>query len=653
MSNDNDSPAFGFRPHLITIPLLWLAFAASLFYTGTDSIWLAPALAAALAACIGLLMPGLRNGWRLPRSPAVTLICVQWLYLFASVFWSTSPFTSGLFLAALSFQPFLFLALVQRDDRGDAARTHGAAVLGAIVAVAPGAAAQFLFRYGRYGPRIHYPFLDPNDLAALLNIGLLPAVGLFMTSSGRRRTFLCGIQTGILYFALVATQSRGALLCAGIGLAVLVPFVALPLQRHRAKLLTMLGFAIVTPLLMQLYTHIVFGGSGLAFNLLSQNPVSVTDRLALWHSTWAMIRSHPLAGTGPGTFYYYYSFYRLPSDRSDGFFAHMDALQLWSETGILSIILFYAFYSAVAMRTFRAIDAAKPEQYEVRARIAAAFAAFTALFLHSHITFIIYLPALGMPLGVLLAVWHADTETILSDRRIRFGVGAPQFRLAVFALVTILAAIASQWAIGGALDVHYIGRAAAAEARGDVDGMRDAVELAERFAPGSSSRSAQYEARWRALALKQDGNLSGPGKKKLFDDGLAQINRAMQLNPAFAYLRTVRARLYVLGQQYGLATDGYDRAIEDLRYVLKADPLCLEARYMLAEIYKRQGEPSEAKNALGEGLNWPRPKGQPEIDLLANVALLCKETGDDACYRKLIAEAAATAARYRLRGSAN
>jgi predicted Zn-dependent protease len=181
--------------------------------------------------------------------------------------------------------------------------------------------------------------------------------------------------------------------------------------------------------------------------------------------------------------------------------------------------------------------------------------------------------------------------------------------------------------------------------------MRDAVDHAERFAPGASSRPSQYEARWRALALKQDKNLSGPERKKLYEEGLAHIERAMKLNPAFSYLRTVRARLYMLGQQHGLNADGYDRAEDDLQYVLKADPLCLEARYMLAEIYKRQGEISRAKNALGEGLNWPRPKGQPEIDLLANVALLCKETGDDACYTRLIAEAAATAQRYKLKSA--
>ncbi|HTK83964.1 MAG TPA: O-antigen ligase family protein [Patescibacteria group bacterium] len=650
MSNDNDSPASDIRSCLLTIPLLWLAFAAGLFYTGTDSIWLAPALASALPTGIVLLMPGVRSGWHIPRTPVLFLTGISWLYLLVSVFWSTSPFVSELFLAALSFQPWPFLALTAQNDGGRTARLHAAAMLAAIAAVAAAAIGQFLFLYRDYGPRIHYPFLDPNDLAALINIGLLPALVLFMTAAGRR-AILFGFLAVMLYGALLVTQSRGGLLCACIGFAMLLPFIARPLLSRAPKLLAMLGAIILVPLLMQIYTHMVFGGTGIAFNLLSHDPVSVTDRLALWHSTWAMIAHHPVAGTGLGTFYFYYSGYRLPSDRSDGFFAHMDALQLWSEAGIAALILFYALYAAVAMRTLRAIRPAPADQYDVRARMVASFAAFTAVFLHSHITFITYLPALGVPLGVLLAVWHADTETILGDGRMVLGATSGRFRIAAFAAVTVLAAVAGQWAVGGALDVHYIERAATAEARGDRQAMRDAVDHAERFAPGASSRPSQYEARWRALALKQDKNLSGPERKKLYEEGLAHIERAMKLNPAFSYLRTVRARLYMLGQQHGLNADGYDRAEDDLQYVLKADPLCLEARYMLAEIYKRQGEISRAKNALGEGLNWPRPKGQPEIDLLANVALLCKETGDDACYTRLIAEAAATAQRYKLKSA--
>lgn len=647
MSNDNDSPVSGAVSHIFTIPLLWLAFAASLFYTGTDSIWLAPALSAALVAGIVFLMPGIRSGWHVPWTRVVFLVCINWLYLGLSLLWSPSLYVSQLFLAALSFQPWMFLTLILRNDNGRTARVHAAAMLAAIVVLAAAAIIQFLFLYRQFGPRIHYPFLDPNNLAALLNIALLPAAGLFMISAERRRSLLYGCMFALLYAALLATQSRGGLLCASIGFAMLLPFVSLPFKQQRLKLSAVAGGAVIIPLLMQMYTHFVYSGPGIAFNLLSQNPVSVTDRLALWRSTWDMITHDPLGGAGLGTFYFYYSGYRLPSDRSDGFFAHMDALQLWAETGVAAFVLFYAFFAAVACRTFRAFKMAGADQHDVRVRMIASFAALAAVFLHSHVNFVIYLPALGLPLGVLLAAWYTESEAIIGDRRVVAGPG--RTCLAVFAAVTVLAAVAGQWAVGGALDVHYITRAAVAEASGDVQGMRDAVGHAERFAPHASSRAAQYEARWRALALKQDKNLSESEKKKLFDEGLTEINRAMKLNPAFSYLRTVRARLMMLGQQHGLMEDGYGKAAEDLQYVLKADPLCLEARYLLAETYKREGEITRAKNILGEGLNWPRPKGQPEIDLLANVALLCKETGDDACYSWLITEAAATAQRYKTR----
>jgi O-antigen ligase len=633
-------------PAILTIPLLWLGFGAALFYTGTDSIWFAPSLVCILLAGILFLLPGLKSGWAVPRTPVVLIICLNWLYLLIALHWSTAPFISAIFFAVFSIQPFLFLTLIMGDEKGENTLAHGMAMLAALAAVALWAVIQYLFFYRQFGPRIHHPLFDPNNMAAVMNMGLLPSVALFMTARDRIKIFLWLGLVALFFAALISTQSRGGLLCGGAAMLLMLPFVILPLRRQWSKCASLLALFILVPAFMHVYGLFLHGDSGLAVNFLSTGMASVTDRVALWRSTWKMIADHVWMGPGLGTFYYYYSFYRLPVDHSDGYFAHMDALQLWAETGIAAFVLFYAGVLALAWRTLHAIHIAPPEKARERALVAATFAGLLAVILHSHLNFSLYLPGLCVPMAILLACWYAGTEKIIQDRRFLPGTG--RAGIAAFAVVVILSAGVSQWIVRSATGTYYIGKTAEAEARGDVAAMRAAIGTTARLAPADLFFVPQYEARWRALMLKQPNNFSTDEKKAMIDEGLRQTDRALALNTGFAYIRVTRADFYGMAQENGFMPDGDDRAIVELEKVLKADPLSLEARYALSYIYQRRGELKEALNVLGEGLNWPRPKGQPEIDFMVSVALLCRETGDQECYRRLIEAARNIAIGYGL-----
>jgi O-antigen ligase len=640
-------------PAVLTVPLLWLTFGTALFYYGTDSVWLAPSLICVLLMCAAFLASGLKSGWAIPRAPVVIIMIMNWLYLFVMLHWSTSPFVSELFFAIWSMQPLIFMTLLIGDRAGENAWIHGLAMLAAAATVALWAVMQYLFFHAAYGPRIHHPLLDPNNMATLLNMGLMPAVALFMTAGTRRDARLLFVLAGLFYAGLIATQSRGGVLCGGVAMALMMPFLALPVQQKWRRLLALTALLALTPVLMQFYMKEVYshifantGGRGLNFG---GNPASVTDRLTLWRSTWHMIKDHLWAGPGLGTFYFYYSRYRQPIDQSDGFFAHIDSLQLWEEVGLPAFVLFYAMLLAMGLRTLRAIHLAKPEQYAERAGAAACFAGFLAAALHSHINFVVYLPALCLPMTFLLAWWYVATERIIRDSRFSFGSeGTRRASRIAFAAVIFLSAWAAQWVVRGSLDTHYIKQAADAEGRDDVAAMRAATEKAAFYAPADSYRADQYAARWRVLMLREGQNLTDEEKRTLLDDGLRHVNRALALNSGFAYIRTIRADLYVAAQENGLMPDGYDRALDDLKIALEADPLCLDARYAMASIYQRRGELKEAINVLGEGLNWPCPKGPPEVRILVSVALLCQATGDQERYQRLMEQADATAQRYGL-----
>src|SRR6185436_8228459 len=95
---------------------------------------------------------------------------------------------------------------------------------------------QYLFFYKTFGPRIHHPLLDPNNMAALMNMGLLSAAGFYMTAVTPRQSGWRLALAALFWAALMATQSRSGIFCAVAGLAVLLPFTALPLRERGLKL---------------------------------------------------------------------------------------------------------------------------------------------------------------------------------------------------------------------------------------------------------------------------------------------------------------------------------------------------------------------------------------------------------------------------------
>ena len=100
------------------------------------------------------------------------------------------------------------------------------------------------------------------------------------------------------------------------------------------------------------------------------SPVART-RLALWRRTWALYRSHPLAGIGAGNFPVLFPLYAEPNATEDGVLspttvprrAHNDLLERLAETGpfgLAALLALYAALGAAAVRRVRAARRARP-----------------------------------------------------------------------------------------------------------------------------------------------------------------------------------------------------------------------------------------------------------------------------------------------------
>jgi tetratricopeptide (TPR) repeat protein len=353
---------------------------------------------------------------------------------------------------------------------------------------------------------------------------------------------------------------------------------------------------------------------------------SVIDRRALLEGSLRMLKHHPFGDIGLGNFYYFYPAFRAQSDMSDGFFAHIDPLQLTLETGFPVTVLLYAFLIAVLVRTIRAWRR-MPADSMARTVMAGAFVALTSLIVHSHINYNLYMPGILIPAGVLLGIWYVASEKAEGmDKRIVVTVPPRRRGLAACAFVIVLFT-AALWPLRAGISSYYINRANALIARGD---DADAGAILDRVARyGIRENFSIYEAQGR-MTLQL---LNGPAgrdpetRAETIRHGLAYMQEARKHNPAFSTFMSLEAQFYFLGNGT-VFPDGLALAQPLLEQAVAANPLDVDAREGLSIDYQAQGKPQEALRVLNEGLNWPRAKGRPDIDFLMITARAHEATGD-------------------------
>jgi hypothetical protein len=127
---------------------------------------------------------------------------------------------------------------------------------------------------------------------------------------------------------------------------------------------------------------------------------STSTRLMIWKSTLAIVRDHPLVGTGWGTFAAHYPAYRDPKENtSSGTLAHNDYLQLASEGGIPALILFGGIVAGLLLQLKSALRM-PPSVRTLEA--AGLLLAALALFIHAVVNFIFYYAFMNILTGLLV-----------------------------------------------------------------------------------------------------------------------------------------------------------------------------------------------------------------------------------------------------------
>ncbi len=574
--------------------LLLTAFTCALFFTGYMNILYAPALVALLIIAGFIAISSIWRGLIIPSGAPVIALLAFWLYITASLLWTSVPFASTVTWLILTAMPLLFFTLLTGDNREVRLTYAAGALMAALTLLAGWALIDYLFFGGGIGHRAHAGQPNPNILAGLINLGFLPALALFLSAQNHK--FLKLLLTLLFFAALLATESRGGIISGGGAAAVL--FFSLRPCVDKQKILSLL---ITTALIFTAFQFAGQSGERLAALTAPAQEKEITSRVAIWQSTLAIIKDHPLTGTGLGSFHHVYPAYRIPdADNSAGHWAHNDPLQFAAEAGIIAPLLFYAFLLTVLIRTITAMRALPPAS-PLRPAIMGLFCALLAVALHSHTTFPLYILSTLIVCAVWGAAWYELTARALDKPSFIAPdtPGAQKIILSIPALCFLL--LLSGITLSSAAGTYFTGQAQAAIERGRTGAFQTALTKARTYGLATLPDPFVMQAGLYIDLLAAPVLFTAEEQATMYSDALALLNDAQSLNPYWAAIDYKRGKLFLTQNETANAAAALQTAITK-------NPQHAKARQTLATLYMRQGRPLDAYEVLEAGLHFPHSR---------------------------------------------
>lgn len=351
------------------------------------------------------------------QSAKILLALAAWMLFTAAFAWKPDN-ALGSTLGAMLTGWLVFIA-----TKRAAASGFGARLIRVFLASACAGALYALVQFGMFvlkhtgTPRAQLPFAGCNTAGTVMAVATIVAIGCASRSTRTVQKLAMAACAVLTFLALVATQSRGALVAFVAGLVVLAG--ALLFSRHgrsglaRATLVLvalvlLLGaFSAVYPPLRTRYATIL-------------RPAANQDRLDIWSTAIAIIRDHPLVGVGVNNFrdaYMAYPHARSPVQEQP--FAHNVFLEFGAAAGVPGLVLVALVIGAGIANGLHAWKRQAAELGAARELPATSLAVFVAVVVHLQFDLSIYsidmLPLFFIPYATL--AWLAERARAGNEAR--------------------------------------------------------------------------------------------------------------------------------------------------------------------------------------------------------------------------------------------
>ena len=208
----------------------------------------------------------------------------------------------------------------------------------------------FIWRWA-FGNRIFSTFGNPNFFGDFLVVMSPIVLALFF----KKKSFHLLLLWALITFSTIFSYSKGVWIGFGVGIiAFAFLFIGFILNISRRK-------KVILILLMALITVSVVSGG--IFLQLKKRPDSSSFRVFTWLSCWEMINTHPIIGTGIGTFYLTYPSYRRPQiffiegmHNTESDHPENEYLEVFYDEGIIGLGIFLLLLLMVLTIGFRSLS---------------------------------------------------------------------------------------------------------------------------------------------------------------------------------------------------------------------------------------------------------------------------------------------------------
>lgn len=219
----------------------------------------------------------------------------------------------------------------------------------------------FIWRQA-FGNRMFSTFGNPNFFGDFLVVMGPIVLALYLRSRKLHHLFLWSM----IAFCTVITHSKGAWLGFGAGILIFMLLaVGFFIKTQKAKQKTIIW-------VITLATLLIVGG-GIYKNLKGRTD-SASFRIFTWLSTWEMINTNPVLGTGLGTFYVTYPAWRRPQifmvegrHNTETDHPENEYLEVWYDEGIIGFGIFMWLLAVFLwsgfnnLRVFSSLSKEKPK----------------------------------------------------------------------------------------------------------------------------------------------------------------------------------------------------------------------------------------------------------------------------------------------------
>ncbi len=552
-----------------------------------------------------------------------------WALALLSSILSSTPYVSFIyfyFFSALPFS-FFFLQLTSQKDLIFKILAIGGCAIFTALSLST-FVQYFWIKDIFFKGSVHWPLANPNSLAAILSLGFFCSLGIALSAQKYLQRYAALLLSLLLISSILMTGSRGALIALVTAFLIFCALMPAQIKKNWRPIAILLISSGTSLLLLNFY-----GEKSALLRLIatfSGETPALYSRPEIWASTWDIIKDNFWIGTGIGTFFLHYPEYRGNDLRSAGLMAHNDPLQFWSEMGIFAPILFYILIALAIFKTIKSLLKLSPNDNR-RIQILTPFCALGAMIAHAHFTFNFNVLSILTLSGVLLSYWLYALNKIderppvilhhlaLSSTAIKTAIILPL----IAGLILFTSLQSSEILTNRAMNKML---------SGDIEGFSTDINQAGKLSHNKNARTLMLAASVPMSILEtQKALLSQEEQKKLFKQADKLLEKAKTLNPRLASLYFQQARLL---KNAAPEAQGQQRLKILLKQALKTDPLHLESRRALAQLYKEQGEKEQALEILKAGMKWPYAQQNP-ISYYQDTATLALEMNN----RKLQEEA--------------